>query len=196
MTALQIVGWTTTWEIRVKVPSPATAAVIELRLELLLMTYLSMALLVAAVYFSRAHLMRVGSALIGGAVFSPLVVALPIAMRWRRFVVVEHSTEALLLYCTIGVLVGAIVALAGWRLERRFGWRGLAGFVVVVSIVGPIRERLYLTAAHLLVVAPGAGPWITASLTWACALLLSHASMRFIAGPARDDRLARAGLVS
>ncbi len=196
MTALQMVGLTTTWEIRVKVPSPATAAVIELRPELLLMTYLSMALMVAAVYLSRAHLMRIGSALLGGAVFSLLVVALPIAMRWRRFVVVEHSTEALLLCCTIGVLIGAILALTGWRLERRFGRRGLAGFVVVVSIVGPIRERLYLTAAHVLIVAPGAGPWITASLTWVCALLLSYATMRFIAGPARDDRLARAGLVS
>ena len=162
MTALQMVGWMTTWEIRVKVPSPATAAVIELRPELLLMTYLSMALMVAAVYLSRARLMRIGSALLGGAVFSLLVVALPIAMRWRRFVVVEHSTEALLLYCTIGVFLGAIVALAGWRLERRFGWRGLAGVVVFMSIVGPIRERLYLTAAHLLIVAPGAGPWITA----------------------------------
>jgi eukaryotic-like serine/threonine-protein kinase len=191
MMALQVIGTTTVWEVRVKVPGPLTAGAVEVRPELLLMTYVALALLVAAVYFSRAHIMRFGSALVGSAVFSLLVVALPIAMRWRRFVVLKHSTQALMLYYTIYVLVGAIVALTGWRIARRFGWRGLAGFVAVVSIVGPIREQLYFTAARLMVVAPGRAPWIATSVTWACALLLSHAVMRLMAGPAQDDRLAR-----
>jgi hypothetical protein len=91
----------------------------------------------------------------------------------------------------IGVLVGAIIALAGWRITRRFGWRGLAAFVIVVSIGGPIRERLYFSTAHLAVVAPGTVPWIANTLSWVCALVLSHSIMRLIAGPARDDRLAR-----
>ena len=111
-------------------------------------------------------------------------------MRWRQFVVLEHSTQALLLLYTVGVLYGAIIALIGWRIARRYGWRGLATFVIVASIGGPIRERLYLSAAHLMVVAPGAVPWIANTLSWACALLLSHSIMRLMAGPACDDRLA------
>jgi len=113
-----------------------------------------------------------------------------ISMRWRQFVVLEHSTQALLLLYTVGVLYGAIIALIGWRIARRYGWRGLATFVIVASIGGPIRERLYLSAAQLMVVAPGAVPWIANTLSWACALLLSHSIMRLMAGPASDDRLA------
>jgi serine/threonine protein kinase len=50
--------------------------------------------------------------------------------------------------------------LLHWRVARRFGWRGLAAFVIVVSIGAPIRERLYLSAAHLMLFAPGTVPWM------------------------------------
>lgn len=155
------------------------------------MTYIGLALLVGVAYVSRAQVRRVASSMVGGAVFSVLVTVVPISMGWRRFVVVEHSTQALLLLYTTGVLAGAFIALIGWRIARRFGWRGPAAFVIVVSIGGPIRERLYLSAAHLMVVAPGTLPWIAYTLSWACALLLSLSIMRLIAGPARDDPLAR-----
>jgi hypothetical protein len=92
---------------------------------------------------------------------------------------------------TMGIPFGAILALASWRIARRFGWRGLAAFVIVASIGGPIRERLYLSTAHLMVVVPGAVPWIAYTVSWACALLLSHSIMRLMAGRASDDRLAR-----
>src|SRR6267143_5684584 len=87
--------------------------------------------------------------------------------------------------------ISQFLALTSWRIARRFGWRGLAAFVIVVSIDGPIRERLYLSAAHVRV---GTVPWIAYTLSWACALLLSHSIMRLMAGPARDDRLARTRL--
>jgi len=131
--------------------------------------------------------------MVGGAIFSVFVTVVPISMGWRRFVVLEHPAQALLLLYTIGVFFGAIIALIGWRIARRFGWRGLAASAIVVSIGAPIRERLYLSAAHLMAVTPGAVPWIANTLSWACALLLSHSIMRLMAGPARDDRLARRG---
>ena len=129
--------------------------------------------------------------MVGGAIFSVFVTMVPISMRWRRFAAVAHPTHALLLLYAIGALYGAIMALAGWRIARRFAWRGLAVFVVALSIGGPMRERLYLSAAHLAVMPPGAVPWIASTVSWACALLLSHSIMRLIAGPARDDRLTR-----
>jgi hypothetical protein len=154
------------------------------------MTFLALALFLGAAYASRAQRLRAASSMAGGAIFSVFVTMIPISMRWRSFVALQHSTQALLLLYTIGVLYGAIIALAEWRIARRFGWRGLAAFVIVVSIGGPIRERLYLSAAHLMAVAPGAIAWIANTLSWTCALLLSHSIMRLIAGPARDDRLA------
>jgi hypothetical protein len=183
---------TTVWEFRVKVPAAAaTGAAVDVRPELVAYTYLVLALLVGAAYVSRAQILRVTSAIAGGAIFSVFVILIPISMGWRRFVPLEHSTQALWLLYTIGIPFGAILALASWRIARRFGWHGLAIFVFVASIGGPIRERLYLSTAHLMVAVPGTLPWIAYTLSWACALLLSHSIMRLIAGDARDDRLAR-----
>ena len=142
MVALQVSVMTTIWELRIKVPAPlATGAAVDIRPELVSMTYIALALLVAVAYVSRAQVRRIASSMVGGAVFSVLVTVVPISMGWRRFVVVEHATQALLLLYTTGVLAGAFIALIGWRIARRFGWRGLAAFVIVVSIGGPIRER-------------------------------------------------------
>jgi hypothetical protein len=190
--AQQFSYMTTVWEFRVKVPAAAaTGAAVDVRPELVSYTYLVLALLVGAAYVSRAQTLRAASSIVGGAIFSVFVIVIPISMGWRRFVPLEHSAQALWLLYAIGIPFGAILALASWRIARRFGWRGLAAFVIVASIGGPIRERLYLSAAHLMVVAPGAVPKIAYTLSWASALLLSHAIMRLMAGPAVDDRLAR-----
>jgi heme/copper-type cytochrome/quinol oxidase subunit 4 len=190
--AQQLSIMTTVWEFRVKVPAAvATGAAVDVRPELVSFTYLVLALLVGVAYVSRAQTLRAASSIVGGAIFSVFVTVVPISLGWRQFVPLEHSTQALWLLYAIGIPFGAILALAGWRIARRFGWRGLAAFVTVVSIGGPIRERLYLSAAHLVIVVPGMVPWIANTLSWACALLLSHSIMRLVAGRARDDRLAR-----
>jgi hypothetical protein len=183
---------TTVWEIRVKVPpSLATGTAVDVRPELVSLTLLAVALLVATAYISRARGLRVASAIVGGVIFSFFVTVIPIAMRWRRFIVLQHPSQSLAFLFAIAVLYGAIIALVGWRLARRFGWQGMTAFVIVVSVGGPLRERLYLSLAQLEVLAPGVVPWIANTLSWACALLLSHGIMRLIAGPAADDRLAR-----
>ena len=190
--AQQFSFMTTVWEFRGKVPAAmATGAAVDVRPELVAYTYLGLALLAGVAYVSRAQTLRAASSIVGGAIFSLFVTVIPISMGWRQFVPLEHSTQALWLFYTTGLPVGAILALAGWRIARRFAWRGLAAFVIVVSIGGPMRERLYLSAAHLMVVVPGALPWIAYTVSWACALLLSHSIMRLMAGRAGDDLLAR-----
>ena len=179
MIAVQVSVMTTVWELRIKVPAPvATGAVVDIRPELVSMTYIGLALFVGVAYVTRAHALRVASSVVGGALFSVFVTVLPISMGWRRFVALEHSTQALLLLYAIGVLLGATFALIGWRIARRFGWRALAAFVTVVSIGFPIRERLYLSAAHLMVVVPGFRPWIANTLVvyvWPPPLARCHA---------------------
>ena len=182
---------TTVWEFRGKVPAAlAKGSAIDVRPELVSITYLVLALLVGVAYVSRAQMLRAASSIAGGAIFSVFVTVIPISMGWRQFVPLEHSSQALWLLYTIGISFGAILGLAGWRIARRFGWRGLAAFVIVVSIGAPIRERLFLSAAHLMVVVPGWVPGIAYTLSWACALLLSHSTMRLMAGHAGNDRLA------
>jgi hypothetical protein len=55
----------------------------------------------------------------------------------------------------------------------------------------PFREQWYDSAAHIIVVVPGFQPYIARTLMYVSGLLLSHAVMRSMAGPARDDDLAR-----
>ena len=189
--AQQIGFVTTVWEIRVKVPTAlAAGAGVDVRPELV-----------------SSDLSRTG-ALPGGRLRQPRPA---LARRefdgWRRDLLGLRDDgpdlDEMAIVCRPATLDAGIApalhdrpACTGdhragrWRIARRFGWRGMAAFVVVVSIGGPIRERVDLWAAHLMAVAPGTIAWIANTLSWTCALLLSHSIMRLIAGPARDDRLA------
>ena len=63
-------------------PEPlATGAVVDVRPELVSLTYLGLALLVGAVYVSRAQALRAASSMVGGATFSVFVTMVPISMR-------------------------------------------------------------------------------------------------------------------
>jgi len=195
--AQQVSFFTTVWEIRAKVPVPPVSGVMpDVRPELVSLTFLALALLVGAAYISRARAMRVAGSVLGATVFSVFVTVVPISMGWRRFVALQHPSQSLAFLFAIAVVYGAIIALAGWRIARRFGWRGMTAFVIVVSVGGPLRERMYLSAAHLEVIAPGVIPWIANTISWVFALVLSYSIMRLLAGPARDDRLARSSVSS
>jgi hypothetical protein len=84
------------------------------------------------------------------------------------------------------------IYLITWRVARRFGWRGLAVFIGAVAVIGPPRD--YLIAATFpewMVFAPGVAPIVADAATYVGIVALGHAVMRLIAGPAREDRLAR-----
>ena len=55
------------------------------------MTYIGLALFVGVAYVTRAQALRIASSGVGGALFSVLVIVLPISMHWRRFVALEHQ---------------------------------------------------------------------------------------------------------
>jgi hypothetical protein len=89
------------------------------------------------------------------------------------------------------VVVFAFLALIGWTVARRFGWRGTAVFLSTLAIVGTLRD--YLVAAKLLQaikLAPGAWLMIIDGLLWAGLTALALAVMRLVSGPARIERPA------
>jgi hypothetical protein len=84
------------------------------------------------------------------------------------------------------------IYLVTWRVARRFGWRGLTVFVSVAAIIGAPRD--YLIAAKFpewMVFAPGVAPILADAATYVGIVVLGHAVMRLISGPAEADRLAR-----
>ena len=86
----------------------------------------------------------------------------------------------------------AFVFLITWRIARRFGGRGLLWAAISAAVIGPPRDYWYM--AHF----PewGTYNWSVATVlavsgAYVGVGMLGHGVMRLVAGPAREDRLAR-----
>jgi hypothetical protein len=150
--------------------------------------------LVVVVYFTRAIARRVVGALGGGATAGLLAlgaIALCEALGWWQIPFASTPYFLPLFYLGLSISLTPIY-LVTWRLARRFGWRGLAVFIGIVTVIGPPRD--YLIAAMFpkwMVFAPGVAPILADGATYAGIVFLGHAVMSLIAGPASEDRLAR-----
>ena len=150
--------------------------------------------LVAVIYFTRATARRIVGALMGGAVAGLLTlgaISLCGSLGWWQISLASTPYFRLLFYLALSIWP-APVYLVTWRVARRFGWRGLAVFVVVVAVIGPPRD--YLIAAKFpqwMVFAPGVAPVLADAATYVGIVVIGHAVMRLIAGPASQDQLAR-----
>ena len=94
----------------------------------------------SAVYFTQPRIWRFAGALCGGLVLALLWVP-------HRFVI---ATPAPLLMYSSAVVAFTGLSLIGWRVTRRFGWRGQMAFIAIISIVGPLRGRAYAMALDVI----------------------------------------------
>ncbi len=84
------------------------------------------------------------------------------------------------------------IYLVTWRIARKFGRRGLAVAVVVLTVIGPPRDYAYMARfPEWGRYAPGVVPALAIAAIYASLVPLGHPVMRLIAGPAGADRLAR-----
>jgi len=164
------------------------------RLQILLMTGLYAVAMVVVIYFARATARRVAGALIGGAAVGLMglgsIVLCETLGLWK---IPFASTPYFVLILYIGLAITcAPIYIITWRVARRFGWRGLAVSVAIVAVIGPPRDYLYAaTFPQWMVFSPGVWPILADALTYVGIIVLGHAVMRLVAGPAREDRLAR-----
>ena len=149
----------------------------------------------AVIYFTRASARRIVGALAGGVAAGCFGMGAIVAGNscglWRVPIFWTPPYFLPLFYLGLSISVTPIY-LVTWRLVRQFGWRGLAVFLCIVMVIGPPRD--YLIAATFpkwMVFAPGVAPIVADAATYVGIVALGHAVMRLIAGPARDDRLAR-----
>lgn len=150
--------------------------------------------LCAVIYFTRATVRRVMGALVGGATAGFLglgAIALCEALGWWRVPFAPTPFFLPIFFLGLSISLAPVYAVT-WRVARRFGWRGLFVFIGIVTVIGPPRD--YLIAAtfpNWMVFGPGVAPILADAVTYAGMMVLGHAVMRLMAGPARDDRLAR-----
>jgi hypothetical protein len=78
------------------------------------------------------------------------------------------------------------------RLARRFGWQGLAVYLGALTVFGPFRDYWWMAKfPEWGTYATGMAPGLAISANYFATVAAGHAVMRLMAGPARNDRLAR-----
>ena len=162
--------------------------------EIILMTAAYALALVAVVYFTRATSRRVVGTLAGGAIvgfLGPGAIALGENRGWWR--IPSASTPYFVPLLCLGLAVSCSpIYLVTWRVVRRFGWQGLAVCLGVAAVIGPPRDYLYAaTFPAWMTFGPGVVPILADGAAYVGIVAVGHAVMQLVAGPAREDRLAR-----
>ena len=150
--------------------------------------------LCAAVYFTRATARRVLGALVGGVAVAAVGYGVELACQalglWY-YPSDDTGRGPLLMYPSLAFL-WATLALIGWRVVRRFGWRGEVVFLAAVALLGTLRDYFVAgQALGVIVLAPGVTTVLVEIVCWAGQTALTQALMWLVAGPAAADRLAR-----
>lgn len=163
---------------------------------LIVMASLYLAVFVGVAYLTRPKVPRIAGALCGGAVFglvAVLAVALGENQGWWRVPQAGSSDFRLVLWLTFAVSCTPIYLIT-WRAARRFGGRGLAVFALAAAVIGPARD--YKVAAMFpdwIAFSPGVAPILAVATIYALLVLVGHAVMRMVSGPAQGDSLAALG---
>jgi hypothetical protein len=150
-------------------------------------------ILVVVAILTRATARRLAGALAGGAAIGVVAlasIALGEKVGWWHMAIAWEPYYLTLLW--IDLALGAFFLLITWRVARRFGWRGLGVVVAVFAVFGPLRDYQYLKRfPEWGAYAPGIAPILAVSATYILMVVVGHAVMRIVAGPAGKDRLAR-----
>jgi hypothetical protein len=161
---------------------------------LLVATGVYLVFLCAAVYFTRATARRVLGALAGGVAVAVVgfgVEVLCQALGFWHYPSDDTGRGPLLMYPLL-VLNWAALSLIGWRVVRRFGWRGEVVFLAVVTLQGTLRDYFEAgQALGVIAIAPGLTTVLVGIVCWTGLTALALAVMWLIAGPTAADRLAR-----
>ena len=161
--------------------------------QLYLFSGLYLLLTVVVAFFTRATPRRIAGAVAGATaagVVCLFIVALGERMQWWHMVMAWEPYFLTVL--AISYAVCAFLFLITWRIERRFGWRGLAVVVIAAAVIGPPRDYWYMQRfPEWGSYAPGVAPILAISATYVILVVVGHGVMRLVAGPAHEDRLAR-----
>jgi hypothetical protein len=161
--------------------------------QIYLFSGLYLVLTVVVAFFTRATARRIAGAVAGGAASGAValgIIALGERVGWWHMAIAWEPYYLTLML--IGFAVCAFIFLITWRIARRFGWRGLAAVLVVLAIIGPPRDYWYMRHfPEWGTYASGIAPVLAISAAYVILVLVGHGVMRMVAGPSREDRLAR-----
>jgi hypothetical protein len=162
-------------------------------LQLYFFCTLALVISIAAALLTRATLRRIAGAIAGaGAAGVALLGVVTLGERARLWHMAIDWRPYMLALLLINVALCAYVFLITWRIAGRFGWRGLVIVGFGAALIGPPRDFWYMSRfPEWGYYAPGFAPVIAISIEYVTLIMVGHAVMWLVAGPARNDSLAR-----
>jgi len=158
----------------------------------------SIALLLAGVvvYFTRAVPRRVLGAALGGLVAIGIGTSLDVlgdAMDWWHYTMGTTGHGPVLMYVAIWLWWGVGAQLIGWRLNRRFGRRGLFGFIGFLAVYGTLRDYVGVTLTNgaVQVIGSGIRPLVADVVLWGTFNAVAQGIMWLTAGSPESDPFVR-----
>jgi hypothetical protein len=155
----------------------------------------AMALLFCAVaFFTRATARRIAGALCSVAVFTVLSAPIDtVGLRtglWSYPSCIDPPHPPLLVYVGQALEFVGCIALVGWRVQRRFGPRGVGVLAAAVCTLGTVRDFSVAAALpQVMRMGPLPGSLIADVLAWGIVVSVALAVMRIVSGPAGSDPL-------
>jgi hypothetical protein len=150
--------------------------------------------LVVVAILTRATARRIAGALAGGTALAFValgIIAIGEKLGWWHMTITWEPYFLTLLLIDFAISCAAIYLIT-WRIARRFGGRGLWVVVVVLAVLGPVRDYQYMARfPEWGAYGPGIAPVLAIAATYVIMVVLGQSVMRLVAGPAREDRLAR-----
>ena len=137
---------------------------------LLLATCVYLVGLALVSHFTRARLRRFIGALVGGFAVGVVGVGVEVLFQtlgFWHYPSAEQPYGPLLMYPVI-ILMWAGYSLIGWRVMRRFAWRGEVIFLAVVIVLGTLRDYLVAEKAFgFIALRPGFATVVVDAGCWA-----------------------------
>lgn len=155
-------------------------------------------LFLASAYFTRASRRRIVGALAGAMAYAALTylwdLVAAVAGWWHYPFDPTITGRMLALYVPAGLVAGGAFGLVGWRSTRRFGWQGLAVFLLGWGLWGAVHDiggSAVFASSQLMVFASGLTPVVADFLNYASCGAVAQLAIRLVAGPADPDLLRR-----
>ena len=151
--------------------------------------------LIIIIYFTHATRRRIAGALAGGLAAGLLIILtdyLAFSLGLWHYSGYTSGIGPIGYYIPTALFYGAGMALIGWRINRRFGIKGLTVFIILFGLYGSTRDYIYATSSsNVIIFGTGIIPLIVDYIAWVGILIIAQIVMWFVSGPAKADSLAR-----
>lgn len=146
------------------------------------------------VFLTRAKLRRMAGALIAAFIFTGLNIAWDAVARqagWWFYPSFSSWILPLPVYFAQDLVWGGAFGLLGWRVKRRFGVRALTVFVLLLSVIGVVRDSVLASVTKAITFPLGDASRFADFACWFSLLTTAQIVIRLVGGPWTHDKLAR-----